>query len=482
MVLSEKVKISLLKDFTIFGTLLRPRKLRKGVKKKTPKRGDENQSSSKQKDVDVSKHSEPLNYNDAGELVSGQLENLIHLMTPTKEYYPDKKYIFTFLLCSRLFMPPASLLRKLVDNIKVVVEKDKSVEQEVFRKFVNLLLDWSKQFPYDFKDKLMMAQFNKFSSMLKTSYPDLSKSLNLIAIHLVEKFKELLAYVEKANEFPINIDEEEKNFFDICQDPIMVAEQLALIELEKMSMLNAEQFVEKFIAEDITCSRLDLTESNKHSTTLELYVSWFNRLSYLVATEICTCPKKRDRIRLINFFINVGKHCLAIGNYNSLMAIITGLNMNAVGRMSKTWQKVNKGRFKKLESEMQPEANFAQYRKILKERMEHREDLVIPVFSIFVKDIYFLNEGIKDKLSNGMVNYEKFTLLSKQMNDFLSRRNKRCYYLRNDDVIKYFLETPVLGENGIYKSSFEVEKPENNFERDRFKSVRMKMGQTVDLR
>ena len=81
-----------------------------------------------------------------------------------------------------------------------------------------------------------------------------------------------------------------------------------------------------------------------------------------------------------------------------------------------------------------------------------------------------------------MINYDKFSQLGKQMKDFLSRRNKRCYYLRNEELIKYFLETPVLGENGIYKSSFEVEKPDNNFERDRFQSVRMKMGHTVDLR
>lgn len=424
-----------------------------------------------------------MNYDDAGNLISGQLENLIHLMTPTNEYYPDKNYLFTFLLCSRLFMPPANLLRKLVDNCKFVIEQNKDNEREVFKKFVQLLLDWSKLFPYDFKDKMMMAQFNKFSAMLRTSYPDLSASLNLIAIHLVEKFKELLAYVDNAKEFPINLDEEELKLFDICEDPVVVAEQLTLIELEKMSMLNSEQFVEKFIAEDITCSRLDLTESNKHATTLELYVTWFNRLSYLVATEICTCPKKRDRIRLINFFIDVAKHCLKIGNYNSLMAIVTGLNMNAVGRMSKTWQKVNKGRFKKVEAETYPDGNFCRYRKILKERMGSREgDIVIPIFSIFVKDIYFLNEGVKDKLANGMVNYDKFVRLSKQMNDFLSKRNKRCYYLRNEKVVKYFLETPVLGENGIYKSSFEVEKPDNNFERDRFKSVRMKMGHTVDLR
>lgn len=470
--------------FTIFGTLLRPRKLNRG-KKKTPKdASDTSQTSSKHKIIDVSKHTEPLNYGDDGELISGQMENLIGLMTPTNEYYPDQKYIFTFLLCCRLYMSPANLLKRLVEGIKANIEKNKADEKVILKKFVQLLLDWSKLFPYDFKDKTMMTHFNKFSAMLKTSHPDLSASLNYIAIHLVQKFKELLAYVEKSKEFPIHCDEEEKTFFQVCKDPIIVAEQLTLIELDKISMLSPEQFVEKFIAEDITCSRLDLTESNKHATTLELYVSWFNKLSYLVATEICTCQRKRERVRLINFFIDVARHCLKIGNFNSLMAIITGLNMNAVGRMSKTWHKTNRGRFKKLEAEMAPTGNFTRYRELLKNRLSNQNGggIVIPVFSLLVKDIYFLNEGIKDKLTNGMVNYQKFKQLSEQMTDFLLTHNKRCYYLRDEDVVKYFLDTPVLGERGIYKSSFEVEKPENNFERERFKSVRMKMGQTIDLR
>lgn len=89
-------------------------------------------------------------------------------------------------------------------------------------------------------------------------------------------------------------------------------------------------------------------------------MEWFNRLSYLVATEICmvrtcllpllklpvgcfhsgltsaartsdNCPpfpfalqpvKKKHRARMIEYFIDVARECFNIGNFNSLMAII----------------------------------------------------------------------------------------------------------------------------------------------------------------
>lgn len=76
-------------------------------------------------------------------------------------------------------------------------------------------------------------------------------------------------------------------------------------------------------------------------------MSWFNRLSYLVATEICLVGwreerdglgggpftltdrsssqpvKKKHRARMIEFFIDVAQECFNIGNFNSLMAIIS---------------------------------------------------------------------------------------------------------------------------------------------------------------
>lgn len=49
-----------------------------------------------------------------GVLHSGTLDALIDLLIPTIDYYPDKKYLFAFLLTSRLFIPPHELLGKII--------------------------------------------------------------------------------------------------------------------------------------------------------------------------------------------------------------------------------------------------------------------------------------------------------------------------------------------------------------------------------
>ena len=46
--------------------------------------------------------------------------------------------------------------------------------------------------------------------------------------------------------------------------------------------------------------------------------------------------------------------------------------------------------------------------------------IVVPFFSLFVKDMYFLNEGCSNSLENGHVNFEKFWQLAKQITDFLT--------------------------------------------------------------
>ncbi len=87
----------------------------------------------------------------------------------------------------------------------------------------------------------------------------------------------------------------------------------------------------------------------KKTNNLEAYVQWFNRLSYFVATEICMHLKKKNRVRMIDYFVDVAKECINIGNFNSLMAIVAGINMNPIQRLKKTWHKINKDKFDILE-------------------------------------------------------------------------------------------------------------------------------------
>ena len=47
-------------------------------------------------------------------LVSGQLEALVQHLVPTGDYYPERTYIFAFLLSSRLYIKPHALFAQVV--------------------------------------------------------------------------------------------------------------------------------------------------------------------------------------------------------------------------------------------------------------------------------------------------------------------------------------------------------------------------------
>ena len=69
----------------------------------------------------------------------------------------------------------------------------------------------------------------------------------------------------------------------------------------------------------------------KKTSNIEAYVEWFNRLSYLVATEICVSDKKRNRTKLVEFFMDTAMECKRLHNFNSYMAISGEITCIGVG-------------------------------------------------------------------------------------------------------------------------------------------------------
>lgn len=86
-----------------------------------------------------------------------------------------------------------------------------------------------------------------------------------------------------------------------------------------------------------------LVKEVKTTMNIEAYVEWFNRLSYLVATEICVVrsvssfkplhlfraslymhaqsDRQRNRVKVMEFFVDVANECSKLYNFNSYMAI-----------------------------------------------------------------------------------------------------------------------------------------------------------------
>ncbi|XP_044314268.1 ras-GEF domain-containing family member 1B isoform X1 [Drosophila rhopaloa] len=287
---------------------------------------------------------------------------------------------------------------------------------------------------------------------------------------------------------------------DMCPSCADLAHQLTAIELERLSHIGPEEFVQAFTKDYQQQAKDGGKESSKgkgsgggslndmkKTRNLESYVQWFNRLSYLTASEIVKYPKKKQRVRIIEYWIETARECFNIGNFNSLMAIIAGLNLAPIGRLKKTWAKVQSAKFSVLEHQMDPTSNFNSYRSTLKAAMwrsegatEERERIIIPFFSLFVKDLYFLNEGCSNRrLPNNHINFEKCSQLAKQVMEFNEWKKVNCPFEKLPNVIAYLQHSAVLNENTLSLASFECEPPENTEEKDRYKTVKAETKQQL---
>ncbi|XP_072368385.1 ras-GEF domain-containing family member 1B-like isoform X2 [Scyliorhinus torazame] len=389
-----------------------------------------------------------------GNLISASLEALIQHLLPTVDYYPEARI--------KKFGP----------------------------KIMQLLTEWTETFPSDFRDERMIGHLKDMIHRIAPYDESYWKTMN----QLLQTLNQKLATLNQGEENTIKVNASvsdklviiktkppsiQRDILSICNDPYTLAQQLTHIELERLSFIGPEEFVQAFVRKDSLDNPKSCFSDQKKTDNLEAYVKWFNRLCYLVATEICMPAKKKHRAQVIEFFIDVARECFNIGNFNSLMAIISGMNMSPVSRLKKTWGKVKTAKFFILEHQMDPTGNFYNYRTALRGAAHrsltahsNREKIVIPFFSLLIKDIYFLNEGCANRLPNGHVNFEKFLELAKQVGEFMMWKQVSCPFEDDKNIIHYLHTAPVFSEDGLYLASYESESPENQLEKDRWKTLR----------
>ncbi|XP_051153527.1 uncharacterized protein LOC127276881 [Leptopilina boulardi] len=419
-----------------------------------------------------------------GNLVSGSLEALIQHMVPTAEYYPDQAYLFSFLLSARLFIKPHELLGEVCalceSQQNLSGENGKEKVLRFVHHLVQLLAEWTGIFPYDFRDERMMSHVKSITQKIAAVDAGIRQEVSnflqnlLLRLTALERYEEGLARLAKE---PSTEQLTQIDLLELCPSATILAQQLTHVELERLSYIGPEEFVQAF-AKELPHLETSFKEMKK-TRNLESYAQWFNRLSYFVATEVSKHIKKKQRVRVVEYWIETARECFNFGNFNSLMAIIAGLNMSPITRLKKTWAKVQTSKFAILEHQMDPSSNFSSYRSTLKAAMwrsagatDEQQRIVIPFFSLLVKDLYFLNEGCSNKLPNGHINFEKFWQLAKQVTEFLTWKQVVCPFEKDSRVIAFLQASPILTENALSLASFECEPPDTNHEKERYKTLK----------
>jgi hypothetical protein len=269
--------------------------------------------------------------------------------------------------------------------------------------------------------------------------------------------------------------------------PPFVAQQLTHLELQFLSFIGPDEFVNAFArdsskkrkpgsAEEEDEARL---RAGKKTCNLESYITWFNRLSFLIASSVCAHKKKKHRARTIEFWIEVARECVNIGNFNSMMGIIAGLNMSPVSRLRRTWTKIHSGKFAVLGHQIDPTSNFVSYRTTLQAAVTRSENatdkkqrVVIPFFSLLIKDLYFVNEGCASRLPNGHINMEKARTLAEHISQFMKWKDMECPYEKNSKILDYFERSPTFSPKALDFESYELEPPDNAQEKEQYKELK----------
>uniref|UniRef100_A0A3Q3X769 Uncharacterized protein n=1 Tax=Mola mola TaxID=94237 RepID=A0A3Q3X769_MOLML len=184
-----------------------------------------------------------------------------------------------------------------------------------------------------------------------------------------------------------------------------VAAQLSMRDFELFRNIESTEYVDDLF-------KLD---SSMGSGNLKQFEEVINQETFWVATEILKEPNALKRMKTIKHFIKIALHCRECKNFNSMFAIISGLNLAPVARLRSSWEKLP-SKYEKLFGDLQdvfdPSRNMAKYRNILSS--QSMQPPIIPLFPVVKKDLTFLHEG-NDSSVDGLVNFEKLRMIAKEI-------------------------------------------------------------------
>ncbi|XP_068596971.1 rap guanine nucleotide exchange factor 2 [Brachionichthys hirsutus] len=186
---------------------------------------------------------------------------------------------------------------------------------------------------------------------------------------------------------------------------VEVATQLSMRAFELFCAIEPTEYIDDLFK----------LRSKAESGSLKRFEEAINHETFWVATEVTREPNQLKRMKNIKHFIKIALHCRECKNFNSMFAIISGLNLAPVSRLRGTWEKLP-SKYEKLFGDLQdlfdPSRNMAKYRNVLNN--QNLQPPIIPLFPVIKKDLTFLHEGNDSKV-DGLVNFEKLRMIAKEI-------------------------------------------------------------------
>ncbi|KAF2075923.1 hypothetical protein CYY_002771 [Polysphondylium violaceum] len=233
--------------------------------------------------------------------------------------------------------------------------------------------------------------------------------------------------------------------------PVELARQLTLIEFN---------FFCKILPSDFSNQAWSKADSKEKVPNLIALINRSNTLSYWVATEILSSNNIKHRATVLKRFITIAEILFKFNNFNTLMAVILGLNLGSIQRLKKTWELLPKNMhesFQQLTLVTSERQNYLSYRKIISTPTYP----CLPFMAVYLRDLTFIEEN-QTILDNGFVNFDKMKMIAKILIE-IQRYQSVPYHLKKVTFIEDLIKSSVvLNDKDLYKASNMCEQSQRN--------------------
>ncbi|PWN45489.1 ras GEF [Ceraceosorus guamensis] len=216
--------------------------------------------------------------------------------------------------------------------------------------------------------------------------------------------KALLSALRASPQPPISITE---------FDPTELARQLTILESKIYCAILPEELLgQEFSKAAGVSSAVHVKNMSSLSTSI---TGW---ISECILNE----GDARKRTQLVKFFIKLGDRCLALSNFNTLMAIQCALNSSTIARLKRTWDGLTAKYHVMMEEQrrtVEHTRNFAGYRA----RLRATAAPALPFVGLFLTDLTFCHEGnpatrpSPQDPQKRLLNFDKYVKMSRIIGD-----------------------------------------------------------------
>ncbi|KAI7891125.1 ras guanine nucleotide exchange factor domain-containing protein [Mucor mucedo] len=234
--------------------------------------------------------------------------------------------------------------------------------------------------------------------------------------------------------------------------PLTLAQQLTWIEADIFRRIQPRDFLRHLWS----CN----SSHHPHEKNPVLAsIEHFNFVSGWIASLVVNQTLLDRRVTVFEFCLQLAVDLRGLNNFNTLMAVLAGINSAAVLRLKLTRDKCitrNKKLFHvflELESLMSSERSFSNYRSTLKQTQVPG----IPYLGIHQQDLVSLGEANKDHKIDGKVHWKKFRLMGDSILQMM-RFQYPTYAFEPNPFLLYFIgHQSIPTEDERYEVSKQIE-------------------------